>query len=113
MENNNADVLTILTEINNTMKLVLAELKKSNEQKLKNPPNLFDIFGGMNQQQGDEDEDEDEEENEEDEDEDEEAEEAEEAEDEDEDEDEDKDEDEDEDEETKDTEPVEILSKKA
>ena len=61
MENNNVDVLTILNEINDTMKLVLAEIKKGNEQKVKNTPNLFDIFGGMQQSQGvDEDEDEEE-----------------------------------------------------
>ena len=78
MENNNADVLTILNEMNNNIKLVLEELKKGNEQKMKNPPNLFDLFGGMNQQQNDNDEDEDEEE--EDEDEEEEAEEVEETE---------------------------------
>jgi len=79
MENNNADVLTILNEMNNNIKLVLEELKKGNEQKMKNPPNLFDLFGGMNQQQNDDD-DEDEEEEEEEEDDEEEAEEAEEVE---------------------------------
>jgi cobalamin biosynthesis protein CobT len=70
MENNNVDVLTILNEINDTMKLVLAEIKKGNEQKVKNTPNLFDIFGGMQQNQGvDDDEEEEEEDEDEDEDE--------------------------------------------
>jgi hypothetical protein len=75
MENNNVDVLTILNEINDTMKLVLAEIKKGNEQKVKNTPNLFDIFGGMQQNQGiEEDDDDDEEEDDDDEEEDEEQE---------------------------------------
>tara|TARA_B110000259_G_scaffold58738_1_gene69487 strand:- start:91 stop:351 length:261 start_codon:yes stop_codon:yes gene_type:complete len=80
MENNNADVLTILNEMNNNIKLVLEELKKGNEQKMKNPPNLFDLFGGMNQQQNDDDDEDEEEEEEEEEDEEEEAEEVEEVE---------------------------------
>ena len=80
MENNNADVLTILNEMNNNIKLVLEELKKGNEQKMKNPPNLFDLFGGMNQQQNDDDEEDEEDEEEEEEDEEEEAEEVEETE---------------------------------
>ena len=80
MENNNADVLTILNEMNNNIKLVLEELKKGNEQKMKNPPNLFDLFGGMNQQQNDNDDEDEEDEEEEEEDEEEEAEEVEETE---------------------------------
>ena len=74
MENNNVDVLTILNEINDTMKLVLAEIKKGNEQKVKNTPNLFDIFGGMQQNQGIEEDDDDDEEEEDEEEEDEESE---------------------------------------
>jgi hypothetical protein len=74
MENNNVDVLTILNEINDTMKLVLAEIKKGNEQKVKNTPNLFDIFGGMQQNQGIEEDDDDDDDEEEEEEEDEESE---------------------------------------
>lgn len=67
MENNNTEILSVLNEINENIKLVLEEFKKSNENKMKNAPNLFDIFGGMNSQDDDE-EDEDEEEEEEEED---------------------------------------------
>jgi hypothetical protein len=95
MENNNTDILSVLNEINENIKLVVEELKKSNDNKMKNPPNLFDIFGGMNSPD-EEDEDEDEEE---DEDEDEEEEEEEEE-----------DEDEDEDE-TKEAETKEVETK--
>tara|TARA_B110000444_G_C18715642_1_gene535886 strand:+ start:415 stop:684 length:270 start_codon:yes stop_codon:yes gene_type:complete len=65
MENNNTEILSVLNEINENIKLVLEEFKKSNENKMKNAPNLFDIFGGMNSP----DEDEEDEEEEEDEDE--------------------------------------------
>jgi len=75
MENNNTEILSVLNEINENIKLVLEEFKKSNENKMKNAPNLFDIFGGMNSQDDDEDEDEDEDEEEEDEDDDDEEEE--------------------------------------
>ena len=64
MENNNTEILSVLNEINENIKLVVEELKKSNENKMKNAPNLFDIFGGMNSPD-DEDEDEDEDEEEE------------------------------------------------
>ena len=69
MENNNADILSVLNEINDNIKLVVEELKKSNDNKMKNPPNLFDIFGGMSPpDEDDDDEDEDEDEDDEDED---------------------------------------------
>jgi len=69
MENNNNDILSVLNEINENIKLVVEELKKSNDNKMKNPPNLFDIFGGMSPPD-DEDEDEDEDDDEDDEEED-------------------------------------------
>ena len=81
MENNNTEILSVLNNINENIKLVVEELKKSNDNKMKNTPNLFDIFGGMNSPNDDDDEEEEEEEDdEEEEDESEEAEEAEEAE---------------------------------
>ena len=83
---NNTDVLASLKEINTNILLVIEELKKQNENKMKNQPNLFDLFGGMNQS-GDDDEDDDEDDDDDEEDEDEEDEE---------DEDEDKDDDKDE-----------------
>ena len=58
---NNTDVLASLKEINSNILLVIEELKKQNENKMKNQPNLFDLFGGMNQS-GDDDEDDDDEE---------------------------------------------------
>lgn len=67
---NNTDVLASLKEINSNILLVIEELKKQNENKMKNQPNLFDLFGGMNQS-GDDDEDDDDDEEEEDEEEDE------------------------------------------
>jgi hypothetical protein len=67
MENNNTEILSVLNEINENIKLVLEEFKKSNENKMKNAHNLFDIFGGMNSQDDDEEEEEEEEEDEEDE----------------------------------------------
>ena len=74
---NNTDVLASLKEINSNILLVIEELKKQNENKMKNQPNLFDLFGGMNQSgddEDDEDEDEEEEQEEEEEEEDEEEE---------------------------------------
>ena len=74
MENNNTEILSVLNNINENIKLVVEELKKSNDNKMKNTPNLFDLFGGMNspdeeeedeEEDEDEDEDEDEEEDEE------------------------------------------------
>ena len=63
---NNTDVLASLKEINSNILLVIEELKKQNENKMKNQPNLFDLFGGMNQSgDDDEDDDDDEEEDEE------------------------------------------------
>ena len=79
MENNNTEILSVLNNINENIKLVVEELKKSNDNKMKNTPNLFDLFGGMNspdEEEEDEEEDEDEDEDEE-EDEEEESEEAE------------------------------------
>ena len=70
---NNTDVLASLKEINSNILLVIEELKKQNENKMKNQPNLFDLFGGMNQS-GDDDEDDDDDEEDEEEDEDEEEE---------------------------------------
>ena len=52
---NNTDVLASLKEINSNILLVIEELKKQNENKMKNQPNLFDLFGGINQS-GEEDE---------------------------------------------------------
>ena len=78
MENNNTEILSVLNEINENIKLVLEEFKKSNENKMKNAPNLFDIFGGMNSQDDDEEEEEEDEEEEEEKEEDEEEEEEEE-----------------------------------
>ena len=66
---NNTDVLASLKEINSNILLVIEELKKQNENKMKNQPNLFDLFGGMNQSGDDDEEDDDEEEDEEEEDE--------------------------------------------
>ena len=83
---NNTDVLASLKEINSNILLVIEELKKQNENKMKNQPNLFDLFGGMNQSGDDDEEDDDEEDDDEEEDE--------EEDDEDEDEDEDEEEDE-------------------
>jgi len=83
MENNNTDILSILNEINENIKLVVEELKKSNDNKMKNSPNLFDIFGGMNSPDDEDDEDDEEEEEEEEEDEEEEEEDNEEEEEED------------------------------
>lgn len=48
MENNNTEILSVLNNINENIKLVIEELKKSNDNKMKNTPTLFDIFGGMN-----------------------------------------------------------------
>ena len=48
MENNNTEILSVLNNINENIKLVVEELKKSNDNKMKNTPNLFDLFGGMN-----------------------------------------------------------------
>jgi len=70
---NNTDILASLKEINSNILQVIEELKKQNENKMKNQPNLFDLFGGMNQSGDDDDEDDDdddEEDDEEDEDED-------------------------------------------
>ena len=67
MENNNTDILSVLNEINENIKLVVEELKKSNDNKMKNPPNLFDIFGGMNSPDEDDEDEEDEEEEDDDE----------------------------------------------
>ena len=77
---NNTDVLASLKEINSNILLVIEELKKQNENKMKNQPNLFDLFGGMNQS-GDDDEDDDDEEEDDEEEDDEEEEEEEEEED--------------------------------
>ena len=71
---NNTDVLASLKEINSNILLVIEELKKQNENKMKNQPNLFDLFGGMNQSRDDDEDDDDDEEDEEEEDEDEEEE---------------------------------------
>tara|TARA_B100000401_G_C52703476_1_gene670276 strand:- start:198 stop:476 length:279 start_codon:yes stop_codon:yes gene_type:complete len=57
---NNTDVLLSLQAINSNILLVIEELKKLNENKMKNQPNLFDLFGGMNQSGDDEDDDDDE-----------------------------------------------------
>ena len=62
MENNNTEILSVLNNINENIKLVVEELKKSNDNKMKNTPNLFDIFGGMNSPNDDDDEEEEEEE---------------------------------------------------
>ena len=43
MENNNQQIISLLTEINENLKLVLKECKKTHKT-----PNLLDIFGGMN-----------------------------------------------------------------
>ena len=59
MENNNEQVISLLTEINSNLKLVLEECKKKHQ-----PPNLLDIFGGMNNNNDDDDDDEDEDEDE-------------------------------------------------
>ena len=56
MENNNQQVISLLTEINENLKLVLEECKKTHKT-----PNLLDIFGGMNQNDEDDDEDDDDE----------------------------------------------------
>ena len=77
---NNTDVLASLKEINSNILLVIEELKKQNENRMKNQPNLFDLFGGMNQS-GDDDEDDDDEEEDDEEEDDEEEEEEEEEED--------------------------------
>ena len=77
MENNNTEILSVLNNINENIKLVVEELKKLNDNKMKNTPNLFDLFGGMNSPNDDDDDDE-EEEDEEEEEEDDESEEAEE-----------------------------------
>ena len=66
---NNTDVLASLKEINSNILLVIEELKKQNENKMKNQPNLFDLFGGMNQSGDDDEEDDDEEDDDEEEDE--------------------------------------------
>ena len=63
---NNTDVLASLKEINSNILLVIEELKKQNENKMKNQPNLFDLFGGMNQSGDDEEDDEEEDDEEED-----------------------------------------------
>jgi hypothetical protein len=55
---NNTDVLLYLNEINTNLQTVVEELKKLNKNK-QNAPNLFDIFGGMNQPGGEEDDDDD------------------------------------------------------
>ena len=81
MENNNTEILSVLNNINENIKLVVEELKKSNDNKMKNTPNLFDLFGGMNspdEEEEDEEEDEDEDEDEDEEEEEEAEEEAEE-----------------------------------
>jgi hypothetical protein len=65
MENNNTEILSVLHNINENIKLVVEELKKSNENKMKNTPNLFDLFGGMNSPNDDDDEEDEEEESEE------------------------------------------------
>ena len=77
---NNTDVLLYLNEINTNLQTVVEELKKLNKNK-QNAPNLFDIFGGMNQPGGEDEDDDEEEDDEEEEDEDEEEEEEEEEED--------------------------------
>jgi len=75
MENNNTEILSVLNNINENIKLVVEELKKLNDNKMKNTPNLFDLFGGMNSPNDDDDDDEEEEDEEEEDDESEEAEE--------------------------------------
>jgi uncharacterized membrane protein YukC len=62
---NNTDVLLYLNEINTNLQTVVEELKKLNKNK-QNAPNLFDIFGGMNQPGGEDDDDDDEEEDDDD-----------------------------------------------
>ena len=64
MENNNTEILSVLNNINENIKLVVEELKKLNDNKMKNTPNLFDLFGGMNSPDDDDDDDEEEEEEE-------------------------------------------------
>jgi len=66
MENNNTEILSVLNNINENIKLVVEELKKLNDNKMKNTPNLFDLFGGMNSPDDDDDDDEEEDEEEED-----------------------------------------------
>jgi hypothetical protein len=61
MENNNTEILSVLNNINENIKLVVEELKKSNDNKMKNTPNLFDLFGGMNSPDEEEEDDESEE----------------------------------------------------
>ena len=77
MENNNTEILSVLNNINENIKLVVEELKKSNDNKMKNTPNLFDLFGGMNSQNDDDEEEKEDESDESDEDEADESEEAE------------------------------------
>ena len=67
MENNNTEILSVLNNINENIKLVVEELKKLNDNKMKNTPNLFDLFGGMNSPDDDDDDDEEEDEEEDDE----------------------------------------------
>jgi len=62
MENNNTEILSVLNNINENIKLVVEELKKLNDNKMKNTPNLFDLFGGMNSPDDDDDDDDEEEE---------------------------------------------------
>ena len=53
----------LLQNINNTLLLILEELKKSNNKPQFKPPNIMDLFGGMSQNiNEDEDEDVDEDE---------------------------------------------------
>jgi hypothetical protein len=60
----NSESVEYLIKINNTLELILEELKKSNNRPPFNPPNIMDLFGNLSRNNDDDDDDDDDDENE-------------------------------------------------
>ena len=57
----NSESVEYLIKINNTLELILEELKKSNNRPPFNPPNIMDLFGNLSRNNDDDDDDDDDE----------------------------------------------------